>query len=96
MKENTRMPMTSDVAILRRYLKPNRANLSVEAARDILQFDFDPKDRKRMHQLVQKAQRGTLTASEGEELTSYRRVGRMVDFMRSKARLALKKRGLSE
>jgi hypothetical protein len=90
------MAVLSDVAILRRFLKPKRGNLSVDGARDILHWEFHPKDRKRMHELVQKGQRGLLTPAEESELASYRRVGRLVDFLRSKARLTLKRRGLAE
>ena len=90
------MAVKNDVAILMRYLKPTRAKLSVDGARDILHWDFHPKDRKRMHELAQKRQRGPLSPAETDELASYRRVGRMVDFLRSKARLTPKKRGLLE
>jgi hypothetical protein len=76
------MALNSDLTILRRYIKPNRGDLSFEGARDFLRFDFDPKDRKRMQELADKGQRGDLTPSEQQELASYRRVGRLVDFMR--------------
>jgi hypothetical protein len=81
----------SDVAIMRRLIKPGEDDLSPEAAQAILRFDFDPKDRERMHELAVKGQQSTLTTTEEAQLASYRRVGRLVDFMRSKARLALKK-----
>jgi uncharacterized protein YnzC (UPF0291/DUF896 family) len=43
-----------------------------------------------MHELAGKAQDGTLTGAEAAELESYRRVGRLLDLMRSKARRSLK------
>src|SRR5437762_1492517 len=48
-----------DVAIMARLIRPNRDDLSPEAAQAILALDFDPQDRDRMHQLALKAQEGT-------------------------------------
>lgn len=81
---------TGEAAILSRLIRPERADLSPEAARSILKLDFDDQDRARMHELAAKAQAGTLTGAEEAELESYRRVGRLLDMMRSKARRSLK------
>jgi hypothetical protein len=54
---------------------------------------FGQADRDRMHELAVKNQQGTLSAQEEAELVSYRRVGRPLDLLGAKARLALKKHG---
>lgn len=78
-----------EAAILSRLIRPERADLSPEAARSILKLEFDDEDRARMHALAAKAQRGELTDAEEAELESYRGVGRLLDLMRSKARRSL-------
>jgi hypothetical protein len=83
-----------EAAILSRLIRPERADLSPEAARSLLKLDFENQDRARMHELVTKAQAGTLTGAEEAGLESYRRVGRLLDLMRSKARCSLKDRAL--
>jgi hypothetical protein len=88
-------PASSEVAILSRVIRPDRSNLSAAVARAWLKLDFDPQDQGRMHELALKAQEGVLTANEQGALEAYRRVGRFLDLVHSKARLSLKKRGLS-
>lgn len=78
-----------EAAILSRLIQPERADLSPEAAQSILKIDFDDQDRARMHELSVKAQGGMLTDAEHAEVESYRRVGRLLDLMRSKARRSL-------
>lgn len=84
------VPVTGEAAILHRVIRPERADLSTEAARSLLKLDFDDQDRQRMHHLAVKAQDATLTGAEEAELESYRRVGRLLDLMHSKARRSLK------
>jgi hypothetical protein len=91
----TRAP-NAEAAILRRLIKPNRADFSPEIAEALLSLDFDKLDRRRMQELSLKAQTGTLTQKDQEDLDSYRRVGYFVDLIRSKARLSLQKHGRSE
>ncbi len=80
-----------DAVILDRVVKPERANLPPEVAHAFLQFEFDQKDRDRMHELAVKTQEGSLLADEHAELDSYRRIGYFLDLMQSKARKTLKK-----
>jgi hypothetical protein len=82
-----------EAAILARVIRPDQGDLPPEAARAILQFTFSKADRDHMHDLAVKNQRGTLTPQEEQELASYRRVGRLLDLLGAKARLALKKNG---
>ena len=81
---------TSEVAIFGRVLEPEEATLDVAAAKAILNLDFKQADKDRMHELLAKAKRGTLTAEEQVEIDNYDRVGHMLSLMKSKARLSLK------
>jgi hypothetical protein len=44
-----------------------------------------------MHELAEKNQAGELSEDELRALESYRHVGRLLDLMRSKARLSLRR-----
>jgi hypothetical protein len=80
----------SETAILNRAIRPERGDLPRQAAEAILRFEFDPLDRQRMHELAVKNQAGELSDDEHEVLENYRQVGRLLDLMRSKARLSLR------
>jgi hypothetical protein len=84
---------TSEAAILNRVIKPRESTLTPAGARAILKLDFDPSDRERMHELTVKNQEGTLTAQEQAELKGYLHVGLLLDLMRAKAQLSLKRAG---
>lgn len=86
---------SAEAAILSRMLKPERDDLSPEAARSFLKLEFDPEDLSRMHELALRAQAGCLTAAEESELESYRRIGRLLEVIRSKARRSLARAGLA-
>jgi hypothetical protein len=80
-----------DVSIMARIIQPERGDLSLAAARAILKFKFDDSDHDRMHELLEKARAGRLTAAEANEMDDYERVGHLLDLMHSKARKAMKK-----
>lgn len=84
----------TDVAVIGRLIKPDRGDLSPDAARELLGLQFDEGDKERMHQLSLKAQDGTLTPDEQEEIESYRRAGYLLGVLWSKARLSLKRAGM--
>ena len=73
---------------------PKQGDLSPEFARQLLEIDFPPEDHHRVGHLSEKAQDGTLTASEQAELDDYIRVGAELAVIQSKARLSLKRAGL--
>jgi hypothetical protein len=81
---------TSEVAIFGRVLEPEEATLDVAAAKAILNLDFNQADKDRMHELLGKAKKGTLTGDEQVEIDNYERVGHMLSLMKSKARRSLK------
>lgn len=81
-----------EAAILTRVLLNGEKRLSHELARLFLGMGFSDEDKSRMHDLAVRNQEGKLRPGEADELDSYRRAGYFIDIMRSKARLALKKR----
>lgn len=81
----------SEGRILSRLIRPDRDNLSAEAARALLGLRFDPEDLDRIHILVSRNQDDALTAEEKRELEGYLRVGRFLDLVHSKARRSLQR-----
>lgn len=76
----------AEAAVLGRIIKPENGELSPDVARSLLQLQFDAQDLARMHDLTVRGQTGGLSASEEAELEGYRRIGRMLELMHSKAR----------
>jgi hypothetical protein len=87
-------PPSSEAAIVGRLMKPDRGDFSPEAARDLLSLRFSEEDQARMRELSRKAQAGTLTVAEQDEVENYRRVGYWLGILWSKARLSLKRAGM--
>lgn len=83
--------MNVEAAIWERLLRPERADLTPEAARVLLDLTFDESDREQLGRLARKAREGTLTRDEEEELDGYRRVAYLLDLLHSKARNALRR-----
>jgi hypothetical protein len=81
---------TSEMAILRRVVDPDRPFLSEEAARSILGLRFSTADRNRMNRLAAKNRDGMLKPAEEVELNNYIRVGQTLGILKSKARRSLK------
>lgn len=86
---------TTEAAIWERLIRPERNDLSPEAARSILRFTFSRNDRKRMHQLSLKNQGGKLTDADRAELDGFCHVGMVLDLMRAKARRSLRRASAS-
>ncbi|MBK9263648.1 MAG: hypothetical protein IPM54_28060 [Polyangiaceae bacterium] len=86
---------SADAAILGRIFKPDGEDFSPEVARSLLKLEFDAQDLARMHELAVRGQAGHLTPAEESELESYRRIGRLLELMRSKARSSLARAGLA-
>src|SRR5262245_18395886 len=83
----------SEVAILDRVIRPERDDLSPEAARSLLRLEFDGRDGERMNELSAKASDETLTADEERELDCFVYAGHLLALLQSKARQSLKKDG---
>ena len=80
----------SEAAILSRAFQPEKGDLSPEAAKSLLNVKISEGDQTRAHELAAKAREGSLTPSDEAELNNYRDVGRLLELLKSKARLSLK------
>ena len=81
---------TSSAAIWKRTIQPSRRSLDRAAARALLNLKLSARDLNRADVLAEKAGAGKLTDEESVELESYRSVGMALEFLKAKARLALK------
>ena len=78
-----------EAEILRRVVDPQRAGWTGETARALLRLALPPEDEDRVNALAEKACDGELSAEECRELQDYRQVGRLLELMKSRARLSL-------
>ncbi len=77
-----------------RILDTEQGDWSPEMARGILSMKLLDADRERMSELAAKAGEQTLTSDEEIEIESYRQVSRLLELMKAKARVSLKRAGL--
>lgn len=78
-------------AIWQRTIETQRSELDPAAARALLRLKFSRADLERADKLAAKARAGRLTSTEKRELEDYRAVGTALEFLKSKARLSLKR-----
>lgn len=83
----------SEADILAKVVAPKKAGLSAEAARTFLDFKFDAVTTKRIRRLLQKNNRGTISAAERVTLENFLRVGQFIDLLHAKAKLSLQQDG---
>ena len=81
-----------EAAIWARLMRSQKDDLSPEAAEFLLSVDFAERDRRRMLQLAERSEAGTLTAEEQAEFDGYLHIGNLLAVMQSKARLALERK----
>ena len=79
-------------AIWARIVDPGSGDLTPEAAKSLLQLDFNASDRRRMDELPEKASVGKLTPRERKEAAVYNRVAHLLALFQSKARKSLRGR----
>src|SRR5687767_11085118 len=82
----------SEAAIWARLMQAQKNELSSEAAEFLLTIDFGKTDRRRMQELAERSEAGTLTAEEQTEFDGYLHIGNLLAVMQSKARLTLKRK----
>ena len=87
------MTENSAAGIWNRVVDPESGDLDREAAKSFLKLRLPEADRMRMDDLADNARDGTLTPAEVTELSNYRHVGRVLEFIKSKARQSLKSSG---
>ena len=86
------MAAASEAAILSRVIERDEPRLPAGLARRILRWEFPDADRRRMHELLEKAKARRLTPRERAEAESYERVGHFLSVLKSKARTSLRAR----
>ena len=84
------MKHAAQSGILERIIDPDGATLSPDAARALLDLAFKPQDVRRLAELSEKAQLGTLAADEADELDDYVHLSHFLAIVKSKARRSLK------
>ena len=78
-------------AIWESTVKPKKSNLTPAAAQVLLRLKLSRADLERADELADKSRAGNLSANEERELEDYRTVGTALEFLKSKARLCLKR-----
>ncbi len=84
-----RQTTISEADILAKLVDPKRADLSPDAARSLLSLRFDAATIKRIRQLLQRNNRGTISAADRLILEKYLRVGQLLDLLHAKAKVSL-------
>jgi hypothetical protein len=83
-------PEQIGTAMLRRLADLEPQSMSPKTAHKLLELDFSRPDQQRVTLLSEKAQAGTLTLPEQDELEEYIRVADLLAILQSRARRALK------
>jgi hypothetical protein len=84
-----------EIAILERSINPDRATWTPDASRSILKIGLTDQDAHRRDELADRAREGTISADEATELGHFHHVGRILEMMKAKARISLKKANLA-
>jgi hypothetical protein len=77
--------------ILRRVFRPESGEVPAAVAEWLLTINFASEDHARMAELMEKAREGTLTPEEDAELEDYGDVGRMLELLKARAKVALRR-----
>jgi len=85
----------TDAEILAAVIAPERPDFDPAVARSILTLKFSDEQTRRMRELVDRNNKGTISEAEREEMESYRRVGNLLALLQSKARISLRHAGES-
>jgi hypothetical protein len=86
----------SDSDVLEHVVPIVKGGFDPDAARAILDLKFDTDATKQIRRLLQKNNRGTISADERVTLEKFLRVGKLIDLLQAKARLSLKESGLAK
>ena len=76
-------------AILTRVIEPEKGELSLDAARSLLNLRLSTEDLTRVNELASRARSGDLSLDERAELDDYEEVACLLELLQSKARLAM-------
>jgi hypothetical protein len=90
---DTTKPEPAGTAVLEQLAELDVESISPATARKLLEFQFGAAHHARVKVLSQKAQAGTLSPAEQEELDESIRVGTLLSILQSRARRVLKNAG---
>ena len=82
--------MNSESAILARVIRANEDPLTPDVARYLLSMRLPASDEERVNELSAKAQAGSMTDAEVQELDSYLHIGYLLGVLQAKARGLIK------
>jgi hypothetical protein len=88
---NSHMAIITEADVFNRLIDASNPTLTPEAAAGILQLGYSETDHRRMAELAEKSNLGSLTPDERREFESYVFVGDVLSLLKSKARLSLHK-----
>ena len=88
---STLSPAINQVEVLARSIDRAGTKMAPEVARFFMDLQLSDEDRRTLETLAEKARLGTLTPAEQADLDEYRRVGRLVELMKVKAQVAMKR-----
>ena len=77
----------TEADILTEVVGHDDPTLRAEAARSLLDLRFSERATLRMRELLDRNNKGTITATEAAELEKYQRVGLLLDLLQAKARV---------
>ena len=80
----------NQVEVLARSIDRAGTQMAPEVARFFLDFELSDADRLALDTLAEKSRLATLTPAEQADLHEFRRVGRLVELMKVKAKVAMK------
>lgn len=83
-------PTITEADILAEIVGADKSGLTRETAESLLAFKFSAPATKQIRRLLQRNNRGSITAQERMTLEKYLRVGKFLELVHAKARLALK------
>lgn len=84
---------TNQAEIFRRVLEHQSGAMTPEVAQFFLQLELPDEDRVRLADLAEKARQGALSPVDQADLDEFRRLGRLVELMKLKARKAISAAG---
>jgi hypothetical protein len=89
-RAGTAKPGPVGTAVLEQLAELDVESISLATARKFLEFQFSAVHHAQVKALSRKAQAGTLSPAEQEELDEYIRVGTLLSILQSRARRVLK------
>ena len=85
--------INTEAKILSRALDSAPLSMADALAQFLLSLALDPRDAQRADELAKKARQGILTTEEQAEVEEFRRVGRLIETLRLRAKLSMNRAG---